>query len=66
MTQEEIEKKIKSISDAELAEIADKKLHNLCMTGCKSFTMSVPVKHDDDDIILAEVIKRFSAYASKS
>jgi hypothetical protein len=47
------------IPDQQLAEMAQSALSKLCSTGGRSFTMSVPPKLDDTDIILSEVIRRF-------
>lgn len=59
MTHEKFQEKVKSIPDLELAEMAHKALSELCSTGGRSFTMTVPPRVDDTDIILSEVIKRF-------
>lgn len=63
MTHEEFQEKVKAIPDQELAEMAQKALSKLCSTGGRSFTMTVPPKIDDTDIILSEVIKRFEVLA---
>lgn len=63
MTHEEFKKKIKNISDQELAEMAQKALSKLCSTGGKNFKMTVPPRIDDTDIILSEIIKRFEVLA---
>lgn len=59
MTHEEFKSKLEDIPNLELAEMAHKALSKLCSTGGQSFTMTVPPRIDDTDIILAEVIKRF-------
>lgn len=58
-----IQEKVKDISDQELVEMAQKELSKLCSTGGQSFTMTVPPRVDDTDIILSEVIKRFEVLA---
>lgn len=63
MTYEEFQEKVKAIPDQELVEMAQKVLSELCSTGGQSFTMTVPPKVDDTDIILSEVIKRFEVLA---
>lgn len=59
MTHEKFQEKVKAIPDLELAEMAHKALSKLCSTNGRSFTMTVPPRVDDTDIILSEVIKRF-------
>ena len=59
MTQEEFKTKIEAIPNLELAKMADSTLSKLCETGGRSFTMTVPPRLDDTDIVLSEVIKRF-------
>lgn len=59
MTHEEFKAKLEAIPNLELAEMADKALDKLCSTGGQSFTMTVPPRLDDTDVILSEVIKRF-------
>jgi len=63
MTHEELQEKLKTIHDQELVEMAQKALSKLCSTGGQSFTMTVPPRVDDTDIILSEVIKRFEVLA---
>jgi len=63
MTHEEFQEKVKAIPDQELAEMAEKALSKLCSTGGHSFTMTVPPRIDDTDIILSEIIKRFEVLA---
>ena len=63
MTHEEFQEKVKAIPDQELVEMAQKALNKLCSTGGQSFTMTVPPRIDDTDIILSEVIKRFEVLA---
>ncbi len=63
MAHEEFQEKVKAIPDQELVEMAQKELSKLCSTGGQSFTMTVPPRIDDTDIILSEVIKRFEVLA---
>jgi len=60
MTYGEFQNQIEEISNTELAEKAQSILSKLCSTGGQSFTMTVPPRIDDTDIILSEVIKRLS------
>jgi hypothetical protein len=55
----EIQEKLEAIPNLELVEIAQKALSKLCSTGGQSFTMTVPPRLDDTDVVLSEVIKRF-------
>lgn len=64
MTQEEFVTKIEAIPDQQLAEMAQSALSKLCSTGGKSFTMTVPPRIDDTDIILSEVINRLHVIKS--
>lgn len=59
MTHEEFKLKVEALSDNELHDMAQKALSKLCETGGKSFTMTVPPRINDTDIILAELIRRF-------
>lgn len=59
MTHEEFREHVSGIPNNELAEKATKSLRKLCSTGRRSFTMSVPPRFDDTDIILSEIIVRF-------
>ena len=59
MTHKEFKAKIEAIPNLELAEKAQSALSKLCSTGGQIFTMTVPPRLDDTDIILLEVIKRF-------
>ena len=62
MTEEEFNKKLKNIPDAELIQMAKNELSSLCKTRCKSFTMSVPPKITDTDMVLSEIITRFENF----
>ena len=59
MTHEEFQQKIEAIPNLDLAEKAHSALGKLCSSGGASFTMTVPPRLDDTDMILSEVIKRF-------
>ncbi len=59
MTHEEFKTQLEAIPNLELAEKAQSALSKLCSTGGQSFTMTVPPRLDDTDMILSEVIKRF-------
>ena len=59
MTHEEFKKQLKDIPPLELAEMAQSALSKLCSTGGKSFTMTVPPRLDDTDMIFSELISRF-------
>lgn len=52
-----------AIPDDELAERVDAGLKELCKTGGRSFTMSVPVLTTDTDVLIAELLRRFKAQA---
>ena len=59
MTHEEFKKELESISNEELATMAHSALSKLCSTGGRSFTMTVPPRKDDTDMIFSEIITRF-------
>ena len=59
MNTEEFDKRRSEISDDELIILVDEQINKLCETGGKSFTMSVPVKITDTDMLLCEIVKRF-------
>lgn len=61
MKTEEFNEKIKAIPNKELAAMAHWHLETLCNTGGHSFTMTVPPRIDDTDIVLSELITRFEA-----
>ncbi len=64
-TNEEFEAEQNAISDNKLAEMAHRALSKLCDTGGRSFTMTVPPRIDDTDMVIAELIKRFKFYAAQ-
>lgn len=59
MTQEEFKKQIEAIPNEKLHEMASEALSKMCKTGGNSFTMTVPPRLTDTDIIFAEVLKRW-------
>ncbi len=59
MSHEEFLKKQADMSNKELIERATEELSKLCKTGGKSFTMCVPVRVTDTDMIISELIKRY-------
>ena len=59
MTHEEFKAQLEAIPNLELAEKAQSALSKLCSTGGQSFTMTIPPRLDDTDMILSELIKRF-------
>lgn len=48
-----------AMSDAELAELAEKEVNNLAGSYGKSHHMSIPPMITDTDMLLCELIKRF-------
>ena len=64
-TAEEFEAEQRAIPDDRLAEMAQNALSRLCETGGRSITMTVPPRIDDTDMVIAEVIRRFKAYAAQ-
>ena len=48
-----------AMSDAELAELAEKEVHNLAGSYGKSLHMTIPPMITDTDMLLCELIKRF-------
>lgn len=59
MTHEEFQQELEQIPNEKLVEKANYELSKLCDTGGRSFTMCVPPKIDDTDIVLSEIIRRF-------
>ena len=55
---ERFQLKQKGMPDRELVQRSNKEIERLCKTGGKSFTISIPVRVTDSDIILSEVIRR--------
>ena len=61
MTHEELQNKLHTMSDRKLIEEATIQLDKLCKTGAQSFTMNVPPRVTDTDLIFNEVIRRFES-----
>ena len=59
MKTEEFNKARSGITDVDLIEKAHTVLSELCKTGARSFTMTVPPSINDTDMIFGEVIRRF-------
>ena len=55
----EFDKRKKSIPDKNLIQLCKEAIKKMCNTGGKAFTMTVPVKIEDTDIILSELVERF-------
>lgn len=62
MNSEQFNAMLSNIPNDELIEKAKNIVSKLCETGGRSFTMTVPVRLDDTDIILSELIRRFEQY----
>jgi hypothetical protein len=56
MTIKEFNRLQKGMSNAELIEIAQKQVSKLAKTGGESFTMTVPPRVTDTDMIFSELI----------
>jgi len=65
MTHEELQNKLHTMSDRKLIEEATIQLDELCKTGARSFTMNVPPRVTDTDLIFSEVIRRFESLVIK-
>ena len=50
---------LESIPDDALHEYCRKELSKLCKTGARSFTMTVPPRLLDTDILFSELLRRF-------
>jgi cobalamin biosynthesis protein CbiG len=48
-----------AMTDKELCELVDKELSKLCKTYGKSFTMSIPPRITDTDMLIGQMLKRF-------
>lgn len=57
---EEFNQRVWNMPDSQLLKLADITLKQLCRTGGSSFTMTVPPRESDCDIILAELIRRYT------
>lgn len=59
MTHEELQQHMHGMSDRKLLEDCHIELDKLCKTGAKSFTMTVPARPTDTDLLFAELLRRF-------
>lgn len=59
MTHEQFQEIVHSISDSELIYATKMQISEMCKTGARSFTMTVPPRTNDTDIILSELVRRF-------
>lgn len=53
------------MKNSELIELVEKAISKMCKTGGRSFTMSVPVRVEDTDMILSGMVKRFKDLENK-
>lgn len=61
MTRTEVfEQKVAVMTNELIIELADRHISKMCETYGKAFTMSIPPMIDDTDIVLTELVKRFS------
>lgn len=63
MTHEEFQQQLRDTPNLELLEMAQIALSKLCSSGGDSFTMTVPPRIDDTDMVFGEVLKRFKQFA---
>lgn len=66
MTHEEFQDKLHNVSDRKLIEEATIQLDKMCKDGAKSFTMTVPPRLTDTDMVFSELIRRFEFLAINS
>lgn len=59
MTHEEFQEQVHGLSDRKLIEQATIAVDNLCKKGGSAFTMHVPPRITDMDILFTELIRRF-------
>lgn len=59
MTGKEFNDKRNSMSNHELIELTKREISKLCETRGKCFTMTVPPKIKDTDMLLCEIVNRF-------
>jgi hypothetical protein len=64
MSTEEFNKALSEIPDKELRIRCKDQLSNLCRSGGKSFTMTVPPEITDTDMLLLELLLRFDRYST--
>lgn len=50
----------RKMSDAELVELIQEKLSELCSTGGRSLEMNVPPKPTDFDMLTSELLRRYA------
>ena len=65
MKTEEFNYKLFAIPNDEIIETAKTQLSKLCVNSDKNFTMCVPVRLDDTDIIYSEIIRRLENESTK-
>lgn len=63
-TQDFIDKQ-HNMSDADLIDLCDKSISKMCETGGRSFTMTVPPRIEDTDMLLSELVRRYKDISSK-
>lgn len=63
-TAEEFNNELKAIPNSDLCRTADEIISKLCASGGKSFTMTLPPRIDDSDIVLSEVVRRLQVITS--
>ena len=59
---EKFEEEQLALSNEELYNLMNEELSKLCNTGGRSFTMTVPVRVKDTDMLIAEMMKRFKEF----
>lgn len=59
MSEQEFYQKLSEMPDEELVGMAEKYIINTAASGCDSFTMSVPPRITDADMVLCELIRRY-------
>lgn len=64
-THEEFIAEVKAIPDVELIQMANKAISGLCVHGDRAFTMTVPPRKDDTDIVLSEIVQRFEKLSNQ-
>jgi hypothetical protein len=58
-TYQEFQDTLEAVPDKVLVRMGYETLSELCSTGGKSFTMTVPPKIKDTDMLFSEIIRRF-------
>ncbi len=66
MTIEEFNAIQAEMTNDRLIELAEKAISDLCKHGDRKFTMSVPPKPTDTDMIFCELIKRYKILSNQS